>query len=915
MIQISIPYFKRLCAFLIFTLGITSISNGQDSRLNTKQKVEERKGEFGQWGKNKQKNIRSGLTNKTKSFVAPISSTMNSLNLLKNNKDSTLQTSPKISVDSSRKMILNSLKQMKGDVNGQIPDSIIGLREYRQQRTSKKDSNEVHSKIISSDSLATRAKSTISNKLNSHSINSSTKDSLDKKYRSKIPNSDSVRHQVKEKFGNLLALPKLNSEQTSNWDQVKEYSNLNGTIELQSFATNYLDPFTPGEKNYTRIFANPSFDLLGIPLTSNVYLSTEKSTYYNANSVTFSLDFQRFRQLGRQKIQAKIKDQVDIQKINKIKSLDLADQSKQIKRKIASQENQVVQYKSFIKIKANQLLAEYESKVNDYEACQRMQISQSKNKLKDVDMHAIDYEHYKDSLVAAQMIEINSLLDLYSQYQNSIKQLTDLKSKLKQLEEVRAKIKASDDLATENIKHCRKQYSSSDQLVGFGKKKLGTNPLLHKILNNSEQLDVGITYPYLSENTLNSIPVKGIDYAYASDNVFVHLALGRTYRNDISLIGIDKEQPKFERNIAGLQVGFGDRFGTHFYLTSLKASDIQSAEFEPIDNWVNGIGGMWMPNKKVQVEGEYLHSVYNDNSLFRRREPTTEIVGIEPVKPSSLFWNNSAFSLKGKYLLHKNIELSTARRQFNPGYRSLGAPFLRQNFIEMEYRFKTKLFKRKLRLSGFYKDLRDNSLNIHRVTNKTNGYGFTLHTKIPKWPDLMVSYSPYQQGNNNPDTLYRSNNQFSTLTSSLIYNYSIKQMKGIHISSYTRSEIEYFQLRNQKIATEFVNVANNFIWKKHTLLTNFSHAYTFPGVDTVNFSSVQLTYDYRHSGKATLGGMSRIIQYKNGAYQRSMEIHFRHQMTKKMTANFSLTNGSINNLYGLKQKDFYSGQVSFILRL
>lgn len=675
---------------------------------------------------------------------------------------------------------------------------------------------------------------------------------------------------------------------------VKKSIKPSGTVELESFATNYLDPFTPGDKVYTRLYANPQLYLGPVPLRANVFLTTERNTYYNANAVNLSLDVDQLIQDRRDKFSQQLQDQINIQELSERKGIELDQFNRDVQRQI---------------IKKDQV-----------EAKLRSQLSEKKVQLENAIQRELEeIESKKDSLstgslppegLKSQYQEILKIENELKTIEKSKKQLLDMKQKLDSTQQWLKNVNANANGELEG-KH-KELVANKGRVKAIAEGRLGR--LSAGLINHTEQLDIGITYPFVSELTLGGIPVKGLNYAFDNEKLFFHVAAGKTYRDDISLVGLNHERPDFERNIGALKFGAGSQAGNNIYVISLKSRDEVSAAYSPKDNWVNGIGFQIVPAKKMVASAEYLNSYYLDHFPGTEFE-VQNTLGLESLPWTELFWNNSAFNAKVDYQFHKNWKFSSKWKQINPGYRSLGSPYLMRNFAEYDLRTKGRLWKNKIQLSTFFKELRSNPTGLEENTLVTKGYGFNAHFNSPGWPTFIVTHNPYTQGNNNPDTLFRTNNQLSNSSLSAIYNVKGKESNINLVANYTRSVVEYFQLENQRINTAFLTGSINMQWKKGMTALHLLNSRTTPGVDTVNFTSYRFEACYTGKKGVTFGTNLLYMQYQNGAYRRTADINAQLQFGSSLRCIITIQNGSIYKLYGVGQKDIYSGRIRLVWAL
>jgi len=673
---------------------------------------------------------------------------------------------------------------------------------------------------------------------------------------------------------------------------IKQNSNFGGVVELESFATNFLDPFTPGDKVYTRLYAYPELKIGTIPFKGTIFLTTENNTYYNANSFNMSLDIQQLLLDRQNEYSNKLQEQVDMQQLNELKSIEMDQYGRQLEREV----NKGKKVISTLEVTLQDKLATLESQMN-----RKIQEKGDSNEL-------LNSASKNWSQLESQYLEIEAL---YNRIQN-------LKGQINRVEEVRGKVRESEQMflqfetqSKERVNNLREEYKDKDKVTQVVKEKTASHKIVNRVLGAVDQFDIGICNPFFSNITLSGIPVKGVNYASSNEIVFFHVTAGRTYRDDPILIGINEARPQFERSIGAVKVGLGSPFGNHLYLISMKARDDISEAYKAKDNWVNGIGMRWQLYTLLQTEIELTTSQYHDHFPSKNHE-VADLLGVDKRDIGDRMWNNSAFVITNALQLKKKWSFVTKWRQVNPGFRSLGAPYIRHDFAEYDLKLKGKLFRNKLSVTTYYKWLKSNPTKLQETTQMTQGYGFNLRFQSPNWPIAVLSYSPYQQGNNNPDTLYRSNNHLATTTASVIYNRIGKLANTTTVMSYSLSEVEYFQLENQKIKTQFFSLSQTLVSSKHRFELNITSAKTSPGVDTVNHTSIRSNYEFSGNKSVVLGTKIIYSQYKTGAYRRSADLHLRIALSSKIQATIAIENGSLYKLYGFDSIEIITGRLRLI---
>src|SRR5690606_20919711 len=177
--------------------------------------------------------------------------------------------------------------------------------------------------------------------------------------------------------------------------------------------------------------------------------------------------------------------------------------------------------------------------------------------------------------------------------------------------------------------------------------------------------------------------------------------------------------------------------------------------FSPkVINSVTNFHGKFGLLSGTSIEADWAFSTYKEQYPYPR---IIQSENLEILTPSSF----TAYNVGVKKSIKNKVELEGVFKQVGAGFRAVGSPFLSVNFREYEMKYQHVLFKGRIKAEANYEELRDNISGFNINTNRMKGYGLKLSTSFAKLPNIIFSHAPYQQGNNHPDSLYRTNNQFS----------------------------------------------------------------------------------------------------------------------------------------------------------
>ena len=684
-------------------------------------------------------------------------------------------------------------------------------------------------------------------------------------------------------------------------EKVKASVGTEGSIKSESYTTNYLLSTQPGNKTYTRLYGNSTVTMLTLPFTIDFYLTTEKNTLYNANSFSFNFDSDKFKQNLEDKAKKKIKEKTDAQNelkrgiMGKESELNKLNKLADTKKKLLAQKQE--EFKNMPEDKAD----EYKQKVDDYkdkstpdkEKLEKLGKDKVKNKGSEVTGKS---ERQKDSL------------------QNEAKKIQDdidaLEQKIVLAQKAIGLLKHSDSIASNELKQLKDGINANSSKA-FLSKNSGKVKGLDKVLAAIDKFDIGIFNANYTQNSLSGITVKGINTTWNGRNLFGNATIGNTYRDQIAFNGFNTARPTFDRHLMATLLGYGNRKENNIYIIGMGIKDKpkQQVGLNNSFNLIGGAGGQLKWGKFAIVKGEWLYSHYEKNipSIYN---PETNIFinDTQFYNPKVRKVSNMAFNVSSSIFPTKNIEVKTSWKWVGPGYRSLGSPYTRTNYDEKEVALKWKLFKGLLNLNGFYKVNKADPLNFREGSYTMSGYGLNARTNFKKLPNLFFNYSPFEQGNNSPDSLLKSNNKFSILTSGLSYRYTRKKVTLFSNAIFTRSHTEFRQLQN-RIGNQYNFTFSQTVQynKKISVTALYTLSKTNPSIDSLNNYRVSLNATYSPTRKLSAGIQYDGGFYQNGAFMQRGCTLFNYTLKKSILLHLKYSVGKLEGLYGVGNQMIYEG--------
>ena len=245
---------------------------------------------------------------------------------------------------------------------------------------------------------------------------------------------------------------------------------------------------------------------------------------------------------------------------------------------------------------------------------------------------------------------------------------------------------------------------------------------------------------------------------------------------------------------------------------------------------------------KFRLGAEFLVSSYAEYSTAGDRKTTTRATAF-PGNTRDLV-DIASFDgfVEGK--LTKSSKLTATLDQKGIGFTSLGNPFHRTDYREIDLKFTQHFHDNKLHGEVYYKRFTNNLYGYADNSQTLRGVGFSLSSSFNAKPNFNVTHLPYQQGNNHSDSLFRSNNQFATTIVTLTHKKTYKTKRFNWMLTYTNAEVEYFRIGNSKKKTQSITAHQTFETFHWRISSDVQFNRVTPTVDTLNFASINVRANY-----------------------------------------------------------------------
>lgn len=698
----------------------------------------------------------------------------------------------------------------------------------------------------------------------------------------------------------ILALPSggvnapVNLDSFTQWSFYRRNISPEGSISLESFATNYQDPFTLSEKMYTRIYGSPGITLGNLPFRVDFFLTTEPNTLYNSNNVNLSFDVEQFKN--------KLRDQ-------KMQSVASLASKKQV---LGTKKSQLEVYKEELDTKLSERLLQLDSFTDLVDSYQvrshinttltdklpdttrlRKEINSMVNPYSDSLQHQADSNfRYRSTIYIDRRDSLHKTREeVLTQYHQKQAEIELLRKRIDQVDSVLTTLKNIDSVIGVRTEQLTSNATNPTRYRVFASRNKKLQKLI-SLFDKIETLELGINYPVINQYSINGIPTKGVNLSFNHKNNRLQYVGGKTINTLINTFGLDQPGPEFTRNVHALAWSHR-RAKTEFKVSTTTMWD--NANDAPAHlNLVQTLDYAWQVTQRVNLSLGSAHSTYDENRTSNSETPQ-EL----SIFQSQLY--QSAFHSELRARLDGKSKLKVRAERIYPGFMNLANPFMRSGYDQIDAKIDRKFFKRRLHVAGSYKHFQDNILGNNQGTNTMQGYGFSMRTALKKYPNVFIQHNPYEQGNNHPDSLFRTNTQLSVTSVGVIY--TKKGTKGVTniLGSATRSYIDFNKPEEVPVENRFFTLSANTQRKTLRMGLNAYRNTSLPSVDTLNYSGVRIDLEktVKKTMKLTCSAFGDL--YDSGSYRYLTTLGVTY-VKKKTSVTLNGSVGEVHKLFGLDQK-------------
>lgn len=681
----------------------------------------------------------------------------------------------------------------------------------------------------------------------------------------KIISLDSVKKvsQCKIDTGKLAIKNKINSQVTT----LKPDSNtliklltpsVKGRVGLEGYYSTFQNPRMLNEPQYLRLSGNTSVTMGGLPFLVDFYKTSEKQTLYNSNYIRAKFDYQSFlngiTKQWEQKLQS-ANASVGVAKYQSQLNNTVSGELEQQKGKLMNQQA-VLQAK--LKEQQDALVQQYKEEADSFV---QLAVDSAKGAAftgrDSIQRVANSKKRKADSL---------QMERLQRDTQRIAERLRQIEEKRRDLEETKTRLDSTIAADTAKYNYYKQLLENPEANASAWLKDQGF-PSQLVFLSKLKDFQTGVVNPYLHNYSISGVSIRGLQSTVALGKGNLSVSGGKAIIADFS--SYNRANSNYER----LFIGAGYEWNINKSLSTMLfahfANDpkdkFTKENRNALQNGVVGLETRYQPKKGPTVNFSYAKSSYR---VTNARIASTNYIPSGTYSFAQQTLSAAAYKLVVEKWIFKGILLEGSTQMVGPRFKNLGNPFMRVNFKEHIIKTKFELFKNQLNATAFYKTMRDNPLGISEVTNTTSGYGLSLNTRFKnrKLPNFMASVSPYEQGNNHPDSLFRVNSKYSIMTAGMTYRTG-KRSKYFIMVYGSQSNMQFTDTFSAIVRTLTVS-QDLALGKRLTLGISSAFTRTYPSVDSTqaNIHQVRISYRIGKSTNVALSGFSS--QFLNGAYRR-----------------------------------------------
>jgi hypothetical protein len=713
--------------------------------------------------------------------------------------------------------------------------------------------------------------------------------SLDSVKKNSLCNIDTGKVELKRKINGQVVSLKPDS---NTWVKFLNPS-VRGRIGVEGYYSTFQNPRMLNEPQYLRISGNTSVTIGGLPLLVDFYRTTEKQTLYNSNYIRAKFDYQGFLNGITKQWEQQLKSanaRVSAAKYQNHLNSTLTGELEQQKGALLNE-----QEKLQMEIKEQQYvyMEHFQESIDSFE---QLAYDSAKGLV-----HTGSDSIQQVGKSKKQRVDSMRLERLQRDTQRVAERLRQLEEKRRELDETKIRLDSTIAADTAKYNYYRGLLENPEASATAWLKDQGF-PSQLVFFSKLKDFQTGVVNPYFHNYSLSGISMRGLQSTIGLGKGNLSLSGGKAIIADFS--SYNRANSNYERLIVGTGFEWKINKSLSTLLFAHYANDPKERFTKEnriaLQNAVIGLETRYQPKKGPLINMSYARSSYR---ITNTRLASTNYIQSGTYTFAQQTLSAAAYKLVVEKNITKGIALEGSTEMVGPRFKNLGNPFMRVNFNEHIVKTKFVIFKSQLNATAFYKMMRDNPLGINELTNRTSGYGLSLNTRFKnrKLPNFMASVSPYEQGNNHPDSLFRVNSKYSIVTAGMTYRAG-KRSKYFIMVHGSQSKMQFTDTFSAVVRTLTVS-QDLAVGGRLTIGLSSSFTRTFPSVDSTQANINQVRMLYRIGKSSNIGVSGFSSQFLNGSFRRGGSLIFSIPTGKHIKLSLKAGYDHYHKLWGIQDKE------------
>jgi len=532
--------------------------------------------------------------------------------------------------------------------------------------------------------------------------------------------------------------------------------------------SDFKDTLTNMPPSYFRAMLNPTIKIAGIPITGNIFYSTEQGPISdNWKNISFKFDYQQYYNDIYQRIYGQKKDLLQSLNTEQIKSPNL---DPNFDQQLSGYQNQM-KIPSMPGMPSMPGVPQIPSNLSNIEGDAKSKILSNLDKLEK--MPEDKEAHLMDSLTKQapwKAMQLKQMKQLDSTLHINDKDFQKLIDSLQ-------KTDYSKYLQYKDLKQAQqiKEFKGDDLQSNLPQlEKSGLISKTERTLLNFKKIGVGDNYPMYTQFSLMGMKIRGVDLQYCPKNLIFSFSGGVSPQiRAINMFTIAQD----DKNVLAGSFGYGRLNSNYIRVSYVEAREHSGINYDSIMyppaqtfSRVYTTDFSYALGKKVTIKGELANSNLSDQPLW-------EYYPSVPIHPNVAFLTkdmNWAGDISVRYNEEKlKFSLTGEVKEIEPNFISYAMPFMRTDYLQYQIKLQKQLLNRQVFIEGYWVKETDNLSGRGSSSSQINSFGGSLGLYFNNLPYLLLSYSPTSMSTQTVLDTFHYQSSFKTYTAQAGYQVSL----------------------------------------------------------------------------------------------------------------------------------------------